>query len=124
MDYALDHDDGVRVDQSLEALAKLKPYFEKPDGEPYPEDEATKRRKAIRDIRELDIQVAKFKVGDIEVTTLYDGHWDKPHDPGFIRNASVAETGFNDSLEWAQIGFSLVGNDTRTLNGKIDKIFN
>jgi glyoxylase-like metal-dependent hydrolase (beta-lactamase superfamily II) len=34
----------------------------------------------------------KFKVGDIEVTTLYDGHWDKPHDPGFIRNASVAET--------------------------------
>lgn len=34
----------------------------------------------------------KFKVGDIEVTTVYDGHWDKPHDPGFIRNASVADT--------------------------------
>ncbi|MBC8329445.1 MAG: thiolase family protein [Planctomycetes bacterium] len=29
---ALDHDDAVRGDQSLEALAKLKPYFEKPDG--------------------------------------------------------------------------------------------
>ena len=29
---ALLHDDGIRDDQSLEALAKLKPYFEKPDG--------------------------------------------------------------------------------------------
>ncbi len=29
---ALCHDDGIRDDQSLEALAKLKPYFEKPDG--------------------------------------------------------------------------------------------
>lgn len=34
----------------------------------------------------------RFKVGDIEVTTLYDGHWDKPHDPAFIRNASLDET--------------------------------
>lgn len=34
----------------------------------------------------------KFKVGDIEVATIYDGHWNKPHDPGFIRNASLAET--------------------------------
>jgi hypothetical protein len=37
-------------------------FFPKPEGEPYPEEEATKRRKAIRDIRELDIQVAKYKV--------------------------------------------------------------
>jgi acetyl-CoA C-acetyltransferase/acetyl-CoA acyltransferase len=29
---SLVHDDGVRADQSLEALGKLKPYFEKPDG--------------------------------------------------------------------------------------------
>jgi acetyl-CoA acetyltransferase family protein len=29
---ALDHDDAVREDQSVESLAKLKPYFEKPDG--------------------------------------------------------------------------------------------
>jgi acetyl-CoA C-acetyltransferase/acetyl-CoA acyltransferase len=29
---ALEHDDGIRDDQSLSALAKLKPYFEKPDG--------------------------------------------------------------------------------------------
>ncbi len=33
-----------------------------------------------------------FKVGDIEVTTLFDGIWEKPHDPGFIKNASVDET--------------------------------
>jgi glyoxylase-like metal-dependent hydrolase (beta-lactamase superfamily II) len=33
-----------------------------------------------------------FKVGDIEVTTIYDGVNVKPHDPGFIKNASVEET--------------------------------
>ncbi|MFQ5748345.1 MAG: acetyl-CoA C-acyltransferase, partial [Planctomycetota bacterium] len=30
--HAVEHDDGIREDQSLERLAKLKPYFEKPDG--------------------------------------------------------------------------------------------
>lgn len=35
---------------------------------------------------------AKFKVGDIEVTQVYDGTWEKAHDPGFIKNASVDET--------------------------------
>lgn len=39
-------------------------------------------------------------------------------------NASVAETGYNDSLEWGEIGFCLVGNDGRKINAKIDKIFN
>jgi len=34
----------------------------------------------------------KFKVGDIEVTTLYDGVNVKPHDNGFIKNASVDDT--------------------------------
>ena len=29
---SLEHDDGIRDDQSMEALGKLKPYFEKPDG--------------------------------------------------------------------------------------------
>ncbi|MBK9384669.1 MAG: thiolase family protein [Planctomycetes bacterium] len=29
---AQEHDDGIRDDQSLEALQKLRPYFEKPDG--------------------------------------------------------------------------------------------
>ena len=30
-----------------------------------------------------------YKVGDAEVTALYDGIWEKPHDPAFIANASV-----------------------------------
>jgi glyoxylase-like metal-dependent hydrolase (beta-lactamase superfamily II) len=34
----------------------------------------------------------KYKVGTIEVTALYDGIWEKPHDPTFIRNASIEET--------------------------------
>ena len=34
----------------------------------------------------------KYKVGSIEVTALYDGIWEKPHDPGFIKNASVDDT--------------------------------
>ena len=33
--------------------------------------------------------VAKFKVGDIEVIQMYDGTWEKAHDPGFVRNASL-----------------------------------
>src|SRR5688572_1883742 len=40
----------------------------------------------------IDQGFAKFKVGSIEVTTVYDGHWEKAHDPGFIRNASLDET--------------------------------
>jgi len=39
-------------------------------------------------------------------------------------NVSVAETGLNDSLEWGEVGFSMVGNDSRIINSKIDKIFN
>ena len=34
----------------------------------------------------------KYKVGSIEVTALYDGIWEKPHDPAFIKNASVEDT--------------------------------
>jgi glyoxylase-like metal-dependent hydrolase (beta-lactamase superfamily II) len=40
----------------------------------------------------LDKGFFKFKVGSIEVTQLYDGTWEKAHDPGFIKNASVDET--------------------------------
>ena len=36
--------------------------------------------------------VYKYKVGDIEVTAVYDGIWRKPHDPAFIKNASVEDT--------------------------------
>jgi glyoxylase-like metal-dependent hydrolase (beta-lactamase superfamily II) len=34
----------------------------------------------------------KYKVGSVEVTALYDGIWKKPHDPAFIKNASVDDT--------------------------------
>jgi glyoxylase-like metal-dependent hydrolase (beta-lactamase superfamily II) len=32
-----------------------------------------------------------FKVGDIEVIQMYDGVWEKAHDPGFVKNASLDE---------------------------------
>jgi len=31
----------------------------------------------------------KYKVGAFECTSVYDGIWEKPHDPAFIKNASV-----------------------------------
>ena len=34
----------------------------------------------------------KYMIGSAEVTALYDGIWAKPHDPAFIKNASVEET--------------------------------
>lgn len=34
----------------------------------------------------------KFKVGDIEVTQVYDGIWNKAHDAGFVKNASLEDT--------------------------------
>jgi glyoxylase-like metal-dependent hydrolase (beta-lactamase superfamily II) len=34
-------------------------------------------------------EVVKFKIGDIEVIQMYDGVWQKAHDPGFARNASL-----------------------------------
>ena len=39
-------------------------------------------------------------------------------------NLSVAEVGSNDVYKRAEIGFSLIGNDTALINSKIDKIFN
>ena len=31
----------------------------------------------------------KYKVGSAEVTAVYDGIWEKAHDPAFIANASI-----------------------------------
>jgi len=39
-------------------------------------------------------------------------------------NISIAETDLNDSHLWAQIGFAVIGNDSRIINSKIDKVFN
>jgi hypothetical protein len=37
-------------------------------------------------------------------------------------NISVAETDFNDSHDWLEIGFSMTGNDSRVMNSKLDKV--
>ena len=34
----------------------------------------------------------KYKVGEIEVFSLYDGIWEKPHDENFIKGANVEQT--------------------------------
>src|SRR5262249_20519074 len=34
----------------------------------------------------------KYKVGDIEVISLYDGVWEKAHDENFIKGANVEQT--------------------------------
>src|SRR3954447_7863533 len=34
----------------------------------------------------------KYKVGDIEVISLYDGVWEKPHDESFIKDVTVDQT--------------------------------
>ena len=39
-------------------------------------------------------------------------------------NASVAEVGSNDNHQRAEIGVSLVGNDAKLINSKLDKLFN
>lgn len=41
----------------------------------------------------------RYKVGSIEVTAIYDGIWRKPHDPKFIKNATVEQT--KDALQRA-----------------------
>jgi uncharacterized protein YlxP (DUF503 family) len=38
--------------------------------------------------------------------------------------AAAAETGLNDSHDWAEIGFAVVGNDAARINAQVDKIFN
>jgi glyoxylase-like metal-dependent hydrolase (beta-lactamase superfamily II) len=43
------------------------------------------------DPKVLDKGVVKFKVGDIEVIQMYDGIWEKAHDPGFVKNASLED---------------------------------
>ena len=39
-------------------------------------------------------------------------------------NASVAEVGANELHQRLEIGFALIGNETATVNAKIDKVFN
>lgn len=39
-------------------------------------------------------------------------------------NISAAEVGSNDLLQRADIGFAMVGNDSRYINSKMDKLLN
>jgi len=39
-------------------------------------------------------------------------------------NVSIAEVGDNDQWQRAKVGFSMVGNDQRFINGKIDHLLN
>jgi len=39
-------------------------------------------------------------------------------------NISIAETDYNDNHSWAEIGFSIIGNDLRVVNSKVDKVLN
>ncbi|MGQ0456400.1 MAG: MBL fold metallo-hydrolase [Hyphomicrobium sp.] len=69
-----------------------------------------------------------FKVGDIDVATVFDGIWEKPHDPGFIKNATVDETkaalkaaGLNDAnvtipftITFAKVGGKTIMFDSGT----------
>jgi uncharacterized protein len=36
----------------------------------------------------------------------------------------IAESGLNNSHDWAEINFSITGNDTRRVNSKLDKVMN
>lgn len=33
----------------------------------------------------------RYDIGDVRCTALYDGYWEKPHDEGFVANATVEE---------------------------------
>ncbi len=39
-------------------------------------------------------------------------------------NISIAETAYNENLLKAEIGFSITGNNRRTVNSTMDKVFN
>jgi uncharacterized protein len=39
-------------------------------------------------------------------------------------NISIAETDYNDSHSWSEIGFSITGNEARLINSKLDKVLN
>lgn len=54
---------------------------------PVPADKA-----AAAPVNFIERGYAKFKVGDWNITQVYDGVWEKPHDAAFIKNASIDDT--------------------------------
>ncbi len=78
--------------------------------------------KAASDADPLNKGFAKFKVGDWSVTTIYDGVWEKAHDPGFIKNATVDETkaalsaaGLTDGFVPITFTITVVERDGKTI---------
>ena len=70
----------------------------------------------------MDQGFRSFNVGDIKVTTIFDGIWEKPHDPGFIKNASVDDTkaalkaaGLDDSKIVIPFTITVVTLDGKTI---------
>ncbi len=64
-----------------------------------------------------------YKIGnDIEVISLYDGKWNKPHDEGFIKDVSVEETkaalrkaGLDDSAVPIEFAYTIVKTGGETV---------
>jgi glyoxylase-like metal-dependent hydrolase (beta-lactamase superfamily II) len=53
----------------------------------------------------------RFKIGSFDCTSVYDGIWEKPHDPAFIKNASLDEVkaalrAFGQTDEFVSIPFT------------------
>jgi hypothetical protein len=66
----------------------------------------------------MDKGVVKFKVGDIDVIQMFDGFWEKAHDPNFVKNASLDEVkaalkadGLTD--EFVPVSFTVTAVKTR-----------
>jgi glyoxylase-like metal-dependent hydrolase (beta-lactamase superfamily II) len=58
-----------------------------------------------------------YKVGSAVCTALYDGIWEKPHDPAFIANASIEDTkqalaAAGLTTEFVSIPFTVLAIDT------------
>jgi glyoxylase-like metal-dependent hydrolase (beta-lactamase superfamily II) len=63
-----------------------------------------------------------WKVGDIEVISIYDGKWEKPHDPSFVKGASVDETkaalreaGLDDGFVPIEFAFTAIKTGGNTI---------
>jgi glyoxylase-like metal-dependent hydrolase (beta-lactamase superfamily II) len=46
----------------------------------------------VRQTRDPTQGFFRYRIGDAECTALYDGTWEKAHDPAYFSNATVAET--------------------------------
>ncbi len=57
-----------------------------------PQKKKTADNRPARKTTDPAVGFHRYKVGSAECIALYDGIWEKAHDPGFIKNASIEET--------------------------------